>query len=201
MIITESELRRIIRQEIINESLSFDDILLEGDLLGEGMSDSLQRIGLKIALAGTLFSGLQACGASVKDARTINDLANQPGIAGSKAAGGGGNARAIANVLGGSASERMKEAIAARTASVLANEAFIKRMAQWVAVKDAGESITLENLDEARPTPEEIEKASGWILFSVKQVADRGGNLMQLNRVIKNLQDSCMYDAPKSAYR
>ena len=65
MIITESELRRIIRQEIINESLSFDDILLEGDLLEEGvLGDLLEKAG-KVALAASLTAALAACGGGV----------------------------------------------------------------------------------------------------------------------------------------
>lgn len=73
MIISESQLRKIIREELLKEG-----IISESDLLEEGIMDSLKKAAKTIALSASLASGLAACGASQQQANHIARRARNP---------------------------------------------------------------------------------------------------------------------------
>ena len=70
MIISESQLREMIREELLKEG-----IISESDLLEEGIMDSLKKAAKTLVLSTSLMSGLAACGASQQQARnTIEQM-------------------------------------------------------------------------------------------------------------------------------
>lgn len=74
MIISESQLRQIIREELLKEGIAY-----ESDLLEEGFMDSLKKAATTLALSTSLMSGLAACGASPQQANNIMQQVRRPG--------------------------------------------------------------------------------------------------------------------------
>ena len=78
MIITESELRRIIRQEILNESLSIN--ISEEELLEEGIKDKLGRMLSSLGIAAIMFNPIfkhaKAEGIDFQNPKSIEILAD-----------------------------------------------------------------------------------------------------------------------------